>query len=172
METTILSTKLHLPGVRTGIVERPRLIARLDEGMRAGGRLTLVCAPAGFGKSCLLASWLHGAERMQTGEPLESDAADPARHTAPYALRSAWVSLDASDNDPGRFWSYVLTALNQALPDAPLPTPQALEAPLPPSVETLLTLMINALATTARQGPIALVLDDYHTITAPPSTPP
>src|SRR5918992_4348277 len=85
----LLATKVYAPRWRRGLVSRPRLIARLDQGSER--KLTLVSAPAGFGKSTLLAEWLSG--------PSASDR--PA----------AWVSLDPSDNDPARFWAYVIAAL-------------------------------------------------------------
>ena len=84
----LLATKLYMPGSRTDLVSRPRLAERLDEGLGQG--LVLVCAPAGYGKTVLLADWArHG------------------RHPA------AWLSLDAGDNDPVRFWRHVLAALDQ-----------------------------------------------------------
>src|SRR5687768_3192856 len=85
----LLETKLYAPKWRAGLVSRSRLSERLDQG--AARKLTLVSAPAGFGKTTLLAEWL---------------AAAPANERP-----AAWVSLDQSDNDPGLFWAYVITAL-------------------------------------------------------------
>ena len=85
----LLATKLHLPRPRPGFVPRPRLTERLDEGLAQG--LVLVCAPAGYGKTALLADWL------QRGRP-------PV----------AWLSLDVGDNDPARFWRHGVAALDQA----------------------------------------------------------
>src|SRR5829696_7748738 len=82
----LLATKLYVPRARPGFLPRPRLLERLAEGM--AGDLVLVCAPAGFGKTSLLADW--------------------ARHSRSPV---AWLSLDASDSDPARFWRYVATAL-------------------------------------------------------------
>ena len=87
----LLATKLHMPASRPGLVPRPRLTARLDEGLARG--LVLVCAPAGYGKTVLLADW---ARRGQ--------------HPA------AWLSLDVADNDPARFWRHVVAALDGARP--------------------------------------------------------
>src|SRR5207247_2903789 len=82
----LLATKLHVPRTRRGLVARPRLVERLTLGLQ--GELTVVCAPAGFGKTALLADWArHG------GEPV------------------AWLSLDAGDNDPSRFWRHAAAAL-------------------------------------------------------------
>ena len=85
----LLATKLHVPRPRPDLVPRPRLAECLDEGLARG--LTVVCAPAGYGKSVLLADW---ARRGQ--QPV------------------AWLSLDAGDNDPARFWRHGVAALNQA----------------------------------------------------------
>ena len=87
----LLATKLHVPGPQPGFVPRLRLAARLDEGLERG--LVLVCAPAGSGKTALLSSWARGGQR-------------PA----------AWLSLDASDNDPARFWRHTVAALDRARP--------------------------------------------------------
>ncbi|NTU81885.1 MAG: hypothetical protein HGA45_21330, partial [Chloroflexales bacterium] len=149
MELTLLSTKLYIPAPRPALVDRPRLLARLNDGMHPGGKLILVCAPAGFGKTSLLADWLRQSEALGM-------------------VNTAWVSLDLADNDPARFWSYVLTAIERVLPGVARPPLQALQTPQPPPIETLLTLVINRLAEAApRQGPIVLALDDYHVISAP-----
>ena len=87
----LLATKLHVPRPRPGLVLRPRLAERLDEGLERG--LVLVCAPAGYGKTVLLADWAqHG------GRP------------------AAWLSLDAGDNDPARFWRHAVAALDWVRP--------------------------------------------------------
>ena len=85
----LLATKLHLPRPRPGFVPRPRLVSRLDEGLDRG--LVLVCAPAGYGKTVALADWAR-----RSGRPV------------------AWLSLDAGDNDPVRFWRYVVAAVGPA----------------------------------------------------------
>src|SRR5919199_1133854 len=88
----LLTTKLHVPRRRRGLLPRPRLSERLDRGGDAA--LTLVSAPAGFGKTTLLTEWLAGADRRST----------------------AWLSLDARDNDPTAFWTYLIAALQTAVP--------------------------------------------------------
>ena len=90
-QDALLATKLHVPRPRPGFVPRPRLVAALGEGL-ARGRV-LICAPAGFGKTSLLADWARGG-----GRPV------------------AWLGLDAGDNDPARFWRYVVAALDRARP--------------------------------------------------------
>ena len=131
----LLATKLHVPGSRTDLVSRPRLAERLEEGLGQG--LVLVCAPAGYGKTVLLADW--------------------ARHSRRPA---AWLSLDAGDNDPVRFWRHLVAALYQihegiAWRFSPLAGP-----PAPSSFEGLVTALINELAARPGDGEALLVLDD------------
>ena len=90
-QDVLLATKLHVPRPQPGFVPRPRLVEALDEGLARG--LVLVCAPAGFGKTALLADWAR-----RGGRPV------------------AWLSLDAGDNDPARFWRHVVAALDRARP--------------------------------------------------------
>lgn len=90
MSTLLLATKLHIPLRRIKLIPRPRLVERLNEGLDLGRKLTLVSAPAGFGKTALVADWLR-----QTGWPC------------------TWISLDEGDNDPHRFLAYIGTALQE-----------------------------------------------------------
>src|SRR5512136_517470 len=83
-----LSTKLHIPPPRADALWRARLLQRLETGAREGRALTLISAPAGFGKTTLISAWLQQSQRQ-----------------------AAWLSLDQSDNDPIRFWRYVIAAL-------------------------------------------------------------
>jgi LuxR family maltose regulon positive regulatory protein len=136
----LLATKLHTPRARRGFVPRPRLVERLTDGLAA--ELTLVCAPAGFGKTTVLGDW---ARRSQT--PV------------------AWLSLDPADNDPVRFWRYVTAALDQAGQGVSGPVEALLRDPQTPP-EAVVTVVVNALA--ARPGRLALVLDDLHLIEAAP----
>lgn len=141
-ELPLLETKLYLPPWRTGMVPRPRLVARLRK--RGEDRLTLISAPAGFGKTTLLAQWLAG---------MRDD-----RNSA------AWVSLDAEDNDPTRFWSYTIAALQRTSPGLAAGAMARLHSPQPPPIETVLAALINEID--ARDGDVALVLDDFHVIEA------
>src|SRR5262245_36657029 len=141
----LLTTKLHLPQARRDLVPRPHLFARLHQGLRS--KLTLVSAPAGFGKTSLVSAWIATRTAQQDLPPM------------------AWVALDAGDNDPVRFWRYVITACqtcNAALGHSAL---ALLHTAPQPSWELVLTLFINDLAQLAGQG--VLVLEDYHVITAP-----
>ena len=141
----LLETKLYVPRSRRGLVPRPRLSERLDRG--TASKLMLVSAPAGFGKTTLLAEWL---------------AAGPA---APADERSAaWLSLDRGDNDPASFWTYLIAALRTVAPGVGESALALLQAPQPPPIETVLTALLNDLGAIA--GDIVLVLDDYHVIDA------
>jgi len=137
----LLKTKLYAPPIRSELVGRPRLTERLDEGLRRGCRLTLLSAPAGYGKTTLLSEWI----------------AQPR-----LVSRVAWVSLDESDNDPTRFWAYVATALQtveegiEQIDQTPIQPPESL------SIESALIGLLNQIATV--EDPIVLVLDDYHLI--------
>src|SRR5580698_4504733 len=120
-QDVVLATKLHLPASRPGLVPRPRLTAHLDEGLARG--LVLACAPAGYGKTVLLADW-----------------AQSSRHPA------AWLSLDAGDNDPARFWRHVVAALDRASPGTGDRLAPLLGPPAPSSFQGLVTALINELA--------------------------
>ena len=139
----LLATKLHVPGPRPGLVPRPRLAERLDEGLGRG--LVLVCAPAGYGKTVLLADWARRGQR-----PV------------------AWLSLDAGDNDPARFWRHAVAALDRAVPGVGGRVGPLLGPPAPPSFEGLVTALINELAAEPGDVEVLLVLDDYHLIGAEP----
>ena len=141
MSMPILATKLYAPPARPEWVLRPRLIQRLDEGVEKGHRLTLVSAPAGFGKTTLLSAWVAGC-----GWPV------------------AWLSLDADDNDPDRFLAHVVAALQTVEKDIGAGVMAALHSPQPPSMEAGLAVLINEI--TRISEPFALVLDDYHVITS------
>jgi LuxR family maltose regulon positive regulatory protein len=148
MAIPLLTTKLNIPPVRPELVPRPRLTERLNEGvtrMPSPRKLTLVSAPAGFGKTTLVAEWL-------TRLSGSGDAGRPV----------AWLSLDEEDNDPARFFTYLVAALQTVDPDIGQAAQAMLQAPQPPPPEPLLTSLINDVAATPR--PFVLVLDDYHLI--------
>jgi LuxR family maltose regulon positive regulatory protein len=135
----LLTTKLHLPRPQPGFVPRPRLVQALSDGL-AGGR-ALICAPAGFGKTALLADWARGNAR-----PV------------------AWLGLDAGDNDPARFWRYVVAALDRVQPGIAERVGPLLGPPPPRSFAGLVTALINELVAQPRGGEVVLVLDDYHLV--------
>lgn len=146
----LLATKMHLPSPRPQWIPRPRLLERL--AWQPDTALVLVAAPAGFGKTTLLASWCHRLLQPGPGEP---------------APAVAWVSLDEGDNDPVRFFGYVVAALGQALGPAVDLGPAAEGLPLLAGSgwEGHLAFLINALDRGGR--PCLLVLDDFHHIHAP-----
>ena len=133
----ILRTKLNRPLVRAKWVQRSRLIARLDEGLSM--RVTLICTPAGFGKTTLAAQWLDKVLRP-----------------------SVWLSLDKSDSDPERFLRYVVAAIQTAVPDFGSRMEPALSSPHFPPLEYLADMIVSDL--TELEKPLVIVFDDYHTI--------
>ncbi len=146
MTIPLLTTKLHVPPPRADLLSRPRLVHRLDEGLRMDRRLTLVSAPAGYGKTTLLSAWASERVGPSGGE------------------RSvAWLSLDAEDSDPVRFWTYLVAALQQVEPEIGQGLTDALRSPQGPPFEAFLTPLINQIA--GLPHGLLLVLDDYHLIT-------
>jgi LuxR family maltose regulon positive regulatory protein len=141
LESPLLLTKLFVPEVRPGCVPRPHLLARLNQGLC--GKLTLVSAPAGFGKTTLVSEWLQ-----QANQPF------------------AWLSLDDGDNDPNRFLAYLVAALQQINGDWGQTVQVVLRTPQPPPPTTLVATLINELA--ADRSKVILALDDYHLVTAWP----
>ena len=143
MSTPILATKLYLPPPRPAMVRRPRLIERLNAGLHR--KLTLVAAPAGFGKTTLLSEWLARCGRAV-----------------------AWLALDEGDNDPTRFLAYLVAALQTITPHIGAGVMTVLQSPQPPQGtagrEAILTALLNDITTLPE--PFVLVLDDYHVIDA------
>src|SRR6266567_976637 len=140
--TLLLATKLHRPLPRAHLVRRPQLAARLTRGVV--GPLTLVSAPAGFGKTTLLAQWF-----AESGMPV------------------AWLSLEPGDNEPVRFLSYLIAALQTLDPHLGAVALTLLQMPQPAAAEAVLTLLTNDVGSHGRDGgDFALVLDDYHVIDA------
>ncbi len=145
MPTPLLETKLYVPRPRRAMVPRPRLSERLDRG--TASKLMLVSAPAGFGKTTLLAEWLAAG-------PI--DAADE---------RSvAWLSLDRGDNESATFWRYVVAALQTAAPEVGANELALLQASQPPPIHAVLITLLNGLGAIGKD--VVLILDDYHVIEA------
>lgn len=139
MAIPILATKLYIPPPSPKVISRTRLSDRLNEGLSAGHKLTLISAPAGFGKSTLVSEWLP-----QCGQP------------------AVWVSLDENDHDPARFWTYFISALQKVSPNMGVSLLEILQTPQAASIEVLLTALLNEVAALPMQ--LTLVLDDYHII--------
>ena len=141
MSTPILATKLYIPRLRPNVVSRPRLLERLNEGLH--GKLTLISAPAGFGKTTLVSQWL-------------------ARGPRPIA----WLSLDEGENNPARFLTYLVAALRTVAPNIGEGVLGVLQSPQLPPPEAMLTVLLNDLTTIPDH--FILVLDDYHLLDAQP----
>src|SRR5437764_2777733 len=142
MSTPILATKLYIPRLRPNVVIRPRLIERLNEGLHR--KLTLIAAPAGFGKTTLISEWVEGIERPRA--------------------RTAWLSLDEGDSDPTLFLTYLVAALRTIAANIGEGVLGMLQSPQPPPTESILTALLNEI--TAIPDKFVLVLDDYHVIEA------
>ncbi|MBN1317574.1 MAG: hypothetical protein JXA42_18975 [Anaerolineales bacterium] len=140
MDVSLLKPKLYKPPVQPARVLRPRLIERLNNNHYR--KLALISAPAGFGKTTLLSDWVD-------------QSVGPA----------AWLSLDEQDSDPKRFWTYMIASMQTVFPDLGHTTVNLLQAPQPPPVQTLLTPLLNELASFPKT--LVMILDDYHLITSP-----
>ena len=153
MPAPILATKLYIPPPRPKVVHRSRLIDRLNEGWQRTPSVTLISAPAGFGKTTLISEWISALtpSPRPTGEGL--------------GVRVAWLSLDDGDNDPARFLAYLVAALQTIAPKVGEATLGALQSSQPPPTDVLLTALLNDITTS---GDMALVLDDYHAIESQP----
>jgi len=141
MSSDLLQTKLYAPRTRPFLVPRPRLIETLNAGL--GGKLTLISAPAGFGKTTLVSEWMAGCTR-------------------PFA----WLSLDERDSDLTRFLAYLIAALQTCASSPGARAAAMLHSPQPPPPESVLTTLLNEVAAVPQE--FALVLDDYHVVDAPP----
>lgn len=141
MSSPLLKTKFHIPALRSLLVKRDRLIGLLNQGIER--KLILVSAPAGFGKTTLLSDWSH-----QIG------------------ISVSWLSLDERDNDPTQFWTYIVGALQRTHSNVGEATLAMLHSTESISFESFLIPLINEIANA--KDNIALILDDYHVITAHP----
>ena len=139
MSTPVLVTKLYIPPPRPKIIARTHLIERLNEGLHR--KLTLISAPAGFGKTTLVSEWVADCERL-----------------------TAWLSLDETDNDPARFLTYLVAALQTVAANIGEGVLGVLQSPQPPPTDLILTTLLNEISTLPDK--IVLVLDDYHVIDA------
>ena len=139
----LLSTKLNLPPRRSTLVVRPRLLHMLDLSLLPGNRLTILSAPAGFGKTTLVVDWQSSL--VERGIPL------------------SWLGVDAGDNDLVRFMRYFIAALQKVQPDLGKAALSVLELPQLPQVESLMVPLINEIE--AGTGDFVLVVDDFQVIT-------
>jgi LuxR family maltose regulon positive regulatory protein len=142
MSAPLLTTKLYIPPPRPNLVPRPRLILQLDEGLRRGHRLSLISAPAGFGKTTLVAEWVCSIPR-----------------------EVAWLSLDEGDNDPAQFLNYLSAALQQVDGSISQAAHQILQSPQLQPPKNLVAPLINSII--SADTALVVVLDDYQLISSP-----
>ena len=143
MSDQLLTIKFYPPPLRPGLVERQRLLDKLNQGLTGGHRLSLVSAPAGYGKTTLASSWLQES-----------------------TIPSAWLSLDEGDNDPLRFMQNLIAALQTIVPFQSTDLSSALQGMQPEAYQPLLDMLINAVS--ERAVSFGLVLDDFHLIQSQP----
>ena len=168
MTTPLLTTKLYIPPLRPELVPRPRLIERLNTGLRSGRKLTLISAPAGFGKTTLLSAWINqiletlvpGAEQDRRFGPATG------KSPIPNIPKFAWLSLDKGDNDFAHFFIHFIAALQSVKPGLGDRVLAVFQSPQLPPVKAVLTSLINEIAAAGPER-LALVLDDYHVIQSP-----
>src|SRR4030042_1629227 len=144
MQPPLVATKLVIPPIRSGTILRPRLLEKLEAGVE--GRVILLSAPVGFGKTTLMAHWLLSDSRRQ----------------------AAGLELDEGDNDPVRFWSGFTAALQKLWPAAGRNILPMLTASRPIPPQAILTILINELGAAPPNAPCLLALDDLHSVTAAP----
>ncbi|MEZ4641646.1 MAG: LuxR C-terminal-related transcriptional regulator [Chloroflexota bacterium] len=160
----LLQTKLHVPRLRPSLVPRPHLIETINQSLT--GKLTLISAPAGFGKTTLISSWIHHLQLTIDDLRLAgSQKVTDANLQSTIHNRIAWLSLDENDGEPARFLAYVIAALQQVDPKmgaSALPLLQA--SPLP--VSSVLTTLLNDVS--QQKESLMLVLDDYHAVDSQP----
>jgi LuxR family maltose regulon positive regulatory protein len=142
MSIPILTTKLYVPPLRSNIVQRQRLFDKLSNGFKTGRKLTLISAPAGFGKSTLMSAWLE-------------------TNTIPIA----WLSLDERDRDAACFISYLVAAMQTVKSGIGLSLQDILQSPQALQIENILILLINEMSTIKEN--FLVVLDDYHAVESP-----
>ena len=140
IQSQLLATKFYVPTSPGTLIRRPRLSALLDESLKYP--LTLISAPAGFGKTTLLSTWAQFLPATQA--------------------HVAWLSLDEEENDPQLFWTYVLSALDQLQPERFTPLLKSLQSPVPPPLMSVLVALIESVQVCSQ--PLVLILDDYHVI--------
>jgi len=137
MPAELLTSKISIPLLRPSLVPRPRLVNLLNQGLHTKRKLTMISAPAGFGKTTLVVAWLKQID-----------------------LQAAWLSLDEADNALLRFLAYLAAALQLVDEGIGAPLLSILRSRQPPAIEKVMTALLNEI--TLRIDPLILVLDDYH----------
>jgi LuxR family transcriptional regulator, maltose regulon positive regulatory protein len=147
MSPNILATKLYIPPYRPNLVQRTRLLEKLSGSLQAGVKITLISAPAGFGKTTLVTEWIA------------------ALADAEHETNVAWISLDETDNELVVFLSYLVSAIQKCIPSSGEKSQRMLEGGAAPQADAVLLPLLNDLANLST--PLLLVLDDYHAIQQP-----
>ena len=152
-QNVLVATKLLVPALPQRLIPRHHLMETLEQGLER--KMTLVCAPAGFGKTTLLSQWLHSIQETSQTRPAQT-------RSKLDSLKVAWVSLDETDNDLVLFWQYVMAALEYAAPGLVNLLVEQLQTTSEPLVQSILTLLINRIAESEQS--FVLILDDYQHI--------
>ncbi len=160
MSETLLQTKLYVPPLRPNLVPRPRLVHRLNQGLHSGYKFSLISAPAGYGKTTLVAEWLASLiDGVKEEDPVRNPSSE-------IRNQFAWLSLEKSDNDFHRFLAYLVAALqtiDDSFGEGILAAFQSIDAQ---AVESILTTLLNQAAAFPDQ--LVFILDDYHLIESRP----
>ena len=164
MPIPVLTTKLYIPPPPPRVVARPRLVERMNQGLLEGRKLTLISAPAGFGKTTLITEWV--AELTPTPSATSPIGRLRSAPGGGEAVRVAWLSLDEEDSDPRRFLIYVVAALQTFAPQIGADLLKTFQTSRSLPDEPLLAALLNEIA--ASPGKFIFVLDDYHLVDARP----
>lgn len=166
MPDSLISTKLNIPRTRRWLVHRPRLIERMHAGL--GGKLTIVSAPAGYGKTTLVAEWIAQLKGKKESSKTGERPTGLSQFYGEMPTKIAWLTLEKTDNEVARFFSYLIATLQRIDPTIGIEVQSILEADVDVPVESLLTALVNEIASSEAAQPISrrdiLVLDDYHSI--------
>jgi len=155
MAAPLLRPKLHIPPVRPARVSRPRLIERLNAGLHRN--LTLICAPAGFGKTTLLTEWIHSPYSLL-----------PTSHSPLPTPLFAWLSLDDQDDEPSRFWTYLIAALQTVHADLGQEALRLLQTARPTPPQAALSPLVNQIAALPQLLPRQTSSSSWMTIISSP----
>jgi LuxR family maltose regulon positive regulatory protein len=157
----LLQTKLFIPRLRPSLVPRHRLIEQLNQGKQ--GKLTLVSAPAGFGKTTLVVAWLEEKRRSE-GAGEQRSRGKNSNYQSPISdISACWLSLDENDNSLSRFFTYLIAAVQTVAPKFGSSLLSSLQSAQPQNETAVTQTLINELAQASH--PLTLILDDYHVIT-------
>ncbi len=146
------------------MVPRPRLIERLNHGLDLNHKLTLISAPAGFGKTTLITDWIQKSKKVDGR--IEDEKLPPASPVF-HPSNVAWLALDKNDNDPNRFLTYFTAALNHADPGLGQEIGAMISSAQPAVMEPFMGAIINEIMAAIASTPLVFILEDYHFIDSP-----